>query len=74
VPRADPVVPGMLAGCQVHDHVEGTGGDHQQQPNASQRREGGCLENEPFAVFYRQHVLVIHAWAERVKSIANEIA
>jgi hypothetical protein len=70
--RAEHVVPGMLAGCHVHDYVEGTASDHQQQPYASERREGGSLENEPFAVVYRQHMLVIHVCRDRVKSIGNE--
>jgi hypothetical protein len=70
--QGEPVVPGVAAGCQVHNDVEHARGDHEQQPNATERWEGGCLENEPIANFYRQHVLVIHAGREAVKSIGNE--
>jgi hypothetical protein len=63
-------VAGVLAGRQMHDHVERTCGDHQQQRNAGEPRKGGCLAT--IAVFYRQHELVIHAKPWCVKSIASE--
>lgn len=65
--RAEPVMPGVCAACQVEGHVENTRGDDQQQPDLTQGREGGCLVNESSATFYRQHVLVIHPRPETVK-------
>ena len=70
--QAQAVMPGVAAGGQMHDDVEHAGGDHQQQPNATECREGGCFENEPRAKVYRQHALVIHARPDGVKSIGNE--
>jgi hypothetical protein len=70
--QGKPVVPVVAAGCQVHNDVEHARGDHQQQPNPAECWEGGCLENEPIANVYRQHVLVIHARRGGVKSIGNE--
>jgi hypothetical protein len=49
--RAEPVMPGVRAGGQVNEHVESARGDHQQQPETTQGREGARFENEPFAVF-----------------------
>jgi hypothetical protein len=70
--RAEAVVPGVLAGRKVHDHVESAGGDHEQQSDPTQGREGRRLQDELSAGFYRQHALVIHARQWRVKSIGNE--
>jgi hypothetical protein len=64
---AESVMPGVLAGRKVHDHVENTRDYHQLQPHATQRREGTYLKNELLALFYRQHVLVIHAERRIVK-------
>ena len=70
--RAEPVVTGVLAGDQVHCHVADAGHDHQQQPDAAERREGARLKNEPLAVFYRQHALVIHVSPGNVNSIGSK--
>jgi aspartate oxidase len=58
--RDESVVTGVLAGQQVQDDVADAGRHHQQQPHATQDREGAHFENEPLPVFYRQHGLVIH--------------
>jgi hypothetical protein len=70
---AEAVMPGVLDAGQVHDDVERTRGDHHQQPDATHGREGARFENEPFAVFYRRHGLVIHFRPGIVKSIVSEI-
>jgi hypothetical protein len=57
--ETEAVMPGVLTGSQMHDNVERTRRHHQQQPEATQRREGTRLEDDPLACFYRQHALVI---------------
>jgi hypothetical protein len=70
--REELVVPGVLAGCEVHDHVEGTCRDHQQQPDAAQNWKVACVDKELPPVFYHQHTLVIQDSRRHVKSIGNE--
>jgi hypothetical protein len=70
--RAEFVVPGVLAGCKVHDHVKSASRDHQQQADAAHNWGVARLDKEPLAGFYRQHMLVIQDAGRGVKSIGNQ--
>ena len=64
--RAEPVVPGVVAGHQVHDYVHDTGHHHQQQSGAAHAGELAELLDRSAHRFYRQHMLVIHHGRLRV--------
>ena len=51
--RAEAVMPGEIATCQVNGHVERAGGHHHQQPNAAQGREVRRLEEHTLTAVYR---------------------